>query len=207
MLYEPKTILTLKHLLVGVVYLCGTVSASFGVYSLYISLNQQEIVTEEGIESQVCEKNTNFGIVTVYISGSVHNPGLYELQTGQRVHDAIALAGGVTKKVDTVYLHKHLNFAQKIEDGQQIYIPSYIETEKELTIHKVETVTSNMTSQTTGVSINTASQTELETLSGIGTVRAQAIIDNRPYSSLNELASKKVISQNLLTELEQMLIL
>lgn len=205
MLYQPKAIWTKKHFFIGALYVCGIFSSIFGVYSLYVSLNSQEIVTEKNIESQICEKDTNFGIVTAYISGSVHNAGLYELQTGQRIYDLIVLAGGVTDKVDKVYLNKYLNLAEKVEDGQQVYIPSNLETEEELQPPKKESVASNIFFEADGVSINEANQDELETLSGVGEVRAKAIIENRPYSALSELISKKVLTDSLFTKLEPML--
>ncbi|EKD47123.1 MAG: helix-hairpin-helix DNA-binding motif-containing protein, partial [uncultured bacterium] len=47
------------------------------------------------------------------------------------------------------------------------------------------------------ININAASQSELETLWGIGPVTAQNIIEQRPYSSVEELLSKKIIKQNV----------
>ena len=46
------------------------------------------------------------------------------------------------------------------------------------------------------ISINTADNKSLETLPGIGEKRASDIIANRPYSRINELVTKKVLSQN-----------
>src|SRR3989344_1087747 len=47
------------------------------------------------------------------------------------------------------------------------------------------------------ININTASQSELESLWGIGPVYAQNIIEQRPYSSVEELLTKKIIKQNV----------
>ena len=47
------------------------------------------------------------------------------------------------------------------------------------------------------ININTASQKELESLWGIGPVYAQNIIEHRPYSSLEELLTKKIIKKNV----------
>jgi len=55
------------------------------------------------------------------------------------------------------------------------------------------------------VSINSASQTELMSLSGIGEVRATDIIQNRPYASLDELEAKGVLGSGLLEDLRQQL--
>ena len=48
------------------------------------------------------------------------------------------------------------------------------------------------------VDINSGSQQQLDTLPGIGPVRAKAITAKRPYEELEDLVKKKVLTQNLL---------
>lgn len=52
------------------------------------------------------------------------------------------------------------------------------------------------------VNINTASQTELESLLGIGPVKAQAIIDGRPYKSTDEIMKVKGIKEGTYEEIQ-----
>lgn len=52
------------------------------------------------------------------------------------------------------------------------------------------------------ININTASASELDTLWGIGEVRAKDIIDNRSYSSIDELLTKKVIPSNVFEKIK-----
>ena len=53
------------------------------------------------------------------------------------------------------------------------------------------------------ININTASQSELEKLTGIGPVYAQKMIEHRPYSTKEELVSKGVISQKVLEKIKE----
>jgi competence ComEA-like helix-hairpin-helix protein len=52
------------------------------------------------------------------------------------------------------------------------------------------------------VEINTASLQQLETLTGIGAVKAQAIIDARPYSSIDDLLKAKGIGEKTLRKIK-----
>lgn len=47
------------------------------------------------------------------------------------------------------------------------------------------------------VNVNTATQKELEALWGIGPVTAQNIIEQRPYSTVEELLNKKILKTNV----------
>lgn len=99
----------------------------------------------------------------VYICGSVMNPGVYELEAGSRIYDVINLAGGVLEDADIDVI----NQAEKISDGQKIYVPRYGENSRE--------------DDNTGglVNINTADIAGLTTLPGIGEARAKDIISYR----------------------------
>lgn len=143
----------------------------------------------DGTEIKVIEqseKQDNADIV-VEVSGAVHNPGVYEFSGGARVDDALKQAGGISENADADWIEKTINKASVLTDGQKIYIPREGES------------ADIAGSGTEGgvVNINTASQSELESLWGIGPVYAQSIIEHRPYSSVDELLSKGVIKQNV----------
>ena len=108
--------------------------------------------------------------VTIDISGEVVNPGVYKLENGAILDDAIAMAGGLGSKANLAWIDKNLNRAEKLYDGQKIYIPSMVDDEK--VILGVST-TKNI------VRINTASLEDLDTLNGVGPSIAQRIIDYR----------------------------
>ena len=121
----------------------------------------------------------------VYVSGAVAQPDVYELPAGSIVKDAIEAAGGATSEADL----DRINLALSVADGQHIYVPRQGE---EIPLISQPTKPSVTTSSKAGgqININTASQSEIETLPGIGPSKAQGIIENRPYGSIEEI--KKV---------------
>jgi len=203
MLYETnepfsiKEYFSKKPLLVWLmIFLLMFVGLFIGIYGVYqlISTNEQEIVTSSEIDNRVCEQTADFGQITVYISGAINNPGVYLLENGDRVGDVIETAGGVSESCDKSYVNKEINLAKKIIDGDQIYIPTYLETEKSFTQTNLEIQP---------ISINSSTKDQIVKLSGIGDVRASKIIENRPYGSVSELVEKSIISESLFAEIEK----
>ena len=137
------------------------------------------------------DASSDAGGIYVYICGSVKNPGVYEVAEGSRIYQVVDLAGGFTKKADT----ESVNLAETVTDGQMVNIPSESETAAAATDSSTasdSTATSagsgtddsyssgtSNTSDSALININTADLTSLMTLSGIGEVKAQAIIDYR----------------------------
>ena len=100
------------------------------------------------------------GKLTVYVSGAVMLPGVYELPAGSRVNDAIQAAGGFAVGAE----QSNINLATPLEDGQQIDVPGIV----------------NPSHVNAGrVNINTATVEELDALPGIGPTTAQEIVDYR----------------------------
>lgn len=109
------------------------------------------------------------GVIGIYICGEVRRPGVYELEAGARVTDAIEAAGGTTGKASL----NSINLAEYVEDGQKIEIPSRAEEKK-------KQQQSQAGSQSQGlVNINQATAAELMTLPGIGESRAGDIVSYR----------------------------
>ena len=104
--------------------------------------------------------------------------------------DAIKKAGGFAQDADREYIAKNINLASVVKDGQKIYIPKVGETVSD---SNGNALSSN--SKSTLVNINTATESELDSLPGIGPVRAGKIIANRPYASINDLLTKKVLGE------------
>ena len=134
--------------------------------------------------------------LVVEISGSVEKPGVYKLAASSRVEDLLILAGGLSASADRNWVETNLNRAAKLTDGQKIYIPKQGEAQ-------ISTQASSVSGFSTGIiSINTASSSQLESLWGIGESRAASIIENRPYSDINELLTKKVIPGNVFEKIK-----
>lgn len=132
-------------------------------------------IEKESVSSPKIEKENS--LIMVHISGEVYHPGIYELVLGDRVVDAVNMAGGLTKQAD---LDK-INLAKKINDEDKIYIPVIGE---ELPI-TVEMVVNGQGSDK--ININVASSVELQSLPGIGEVIAGRIIEYRKTTKFNSI--------------------
>lgn len=131
--------------------------------------------------------------ITVDVAGAVVNPSLYHVDADSRIQDALTAAGGLSAEADRNWVSRNINLAQKLSDGVKIFIPS-ITSPRSSQAQGVEEQESNIDNQ---VNINAASASELQTLWGVGEVRAQAIVDGRPYGSIDELVTKKVLPKNV----------
>lgn len=175
--------------------LVGITLAAGGVF---LTLNSKEpeieIITSD--DSNSSNKNK----LVVEVSGAVEQPGVYELNSGARIEDAIVMAGGISSNANLNWIERYLNRASFINDGQKIYIPAQDEQTSTGTASNSggnENISNVLSSENeTLININASSQSELETLSGIGPVYAQKIIENRPYSTVDELDSKSVIPKS-----------
>ena len=113
----------------------------------------------------ISDEKTNT-LITVYICGEVKENKVVTLLENSRVCDAIDAAGGLTTNADL----EAINLASVLEDGEKIYIPKIGE----------EVTQKDTSSFSTGkININKASQTELETIPGIGPSTALKIINYR----------------------------
>ncbi|MFH1561556.1 MAG: helix-hairpin-helix domain-containing protein [Patescibacteria group bacterium] len=151
---------------------------------LFWTNRQQKPEVEFLDSSQVMEESE----IVVDLSGQLVNPGVYHLQSGSRVMDAVDLAGGFSKQIDQNWVDKNLNLARKLTDGEKIYFPKIGEiTQTEaLAVGSVKGTTSSGL-----VNINSANQSQLETLTGIGPSFANRIIEYRQsnggFKSIEEI--------------------
>lgn len=109
----------------------------------------------------------------VDVKGAVVSPGVYELQPGARVQDAIQAAGGLLKDAED----RAVNLALKVQDEMSIYVPAA----GEAPAIPEQAATSGGDGK---ININTADETELATLPGIGPSKAAAIIAYRTEQGL-----------------------
>ncbi len=120
--------------------------------------------------------------VLVHVAGAVQRPGVYRLQPGDRVIDAVDAAGGATTQA---VVHA-VNLAAPLSDGQRVHIP--VEGEPV----SVEAVAPSASPGAPApISLNSATEAELVGLTGVGPVLAAAIVAHRdahgPFSSIDEL--------------------
>ena len=127
-------------------------------------------------------------IITVHVAGAVKSPGVYRLPSSARVVDAVASAGGALRSADL----ESINLAQTITDTEQIYIPikkvsrPRITTAPRLRPQRTTPTTAPTTNggsagtqPTRLINLNTATASELDSLTGVGPSTAKAIIAYR----------------------------
>ena len=171
------------------------------------------------------EKNENVKIY-VYITGEVNNPGVVILPYGSRISDAIDYAGGVTSNADIM----KVNLVYMLQDGMKVNIPSSKELKNNPNFEYItmgsgdeKNDANNISSSSvtkdnnlnkdesafkiSNVNINTATQTELETLPGIGPSLALKIInyrkENGKFSSIDELKNVSGIGNSKYEEIKK----
>ncbi len=143
------------------------------------------------------EVSDNVSELVVEISGEVINPGVYKLSPNSRIDDLLIAAGGLSQNADRDYVSKNINRAAKLLDGQKLYVPKINETTN------VSAGQSGKVVSTGFININTADIKSLDSLSGIGPVYAQNIIEHRPYSETSELVSKGAIPANVYEKIKE----
>lgn len=153
------------------------------------------------------QSKTEIYPVIVNIEGAVNNPGVYQLTSENRISDAINIAGGLNEKADIAQIALQLNKAQKLKDEMKIIIPYLNETGANYEIFTPDPSllqTSAIPGNNELISINNASKEELDSLPGIGEITAEKIINNRPYSSLNDMLEKKVINKSQMDKIKDL---
>jgi competence protein ComEA len=136
--------------------------------------------------------------IWVDVAGAVVRPGVYQLSEDGRLKDALAAAGGLSAEADREYVERKMNMAEKLKDGQKIFVQN--NTLGGIT--QSEANSENQYSDGVSININNASAAELDSLWGIGEARATAIIEGRPYSSVEELVSKAVVPKNVFEKIK-----
>ena len=200
----------------------------------YMFETDKEVILEEEklvlIENEA-EVMTNISNkIKVDIKGAVVSPGVYELEIGQRVSDAIEISGGLINTADT----STINLSKNLFDEMVIivYTKKEIEEikkgsvtvkyiEKECICPKLENdacienseenVQENNTNNSIKkVSLNNATLSELMTLSGIGESKAKAIIEYREkngFKSIDEITKVSGIGESTYEKIKQYLTL
>lgn len=171
----------------------GLIFFIYGLIALFVGSGQQNEVIFEASES---ENQSELKTTVVDVAGAVVRPGVYKLESDARVQDALIAAGGLSFAADRAWVAKRLNLAARVEDAQKIYIPAEGES-------KSSGGSEGRKSSIEGsININTATQTELEGLPGVGAVTAQKIIDSRPYGSTEDLLNKKVVGKSVFEKIK-----
>lgn len=181
------------------------------VYNIRFNVKVEDNIETEAINNTALvdnfldtNENKKENSIIIHITGAVRKSGIVKLNQGARIYDAIEMAEGSLENADLA----KVNLAYILEDAQKIYIP-YIGEETENT-EEQEYITSNFGNNSSiiqntnkgesgKVNINTAKQTELETLPGIGTATAEKIIDyrnkNGKFNTIEDIQNVKGIGE------------
>ncbi|OIO12959.1 competence protein ComEA [Candidatus Gottesmanbacteria bacterium CG11_big_fil_rev_8_21_14_0_20_37_11] len=174
-----------------------------------IVLLVKEKVTSPSPVAFISESSSSASVkIMIDVEGAVVKPGVYSMDKEDRINDVLVLAGGLSKDADRDWVTKYLNRAAKLIDGGKIYIPSVKEnngTKLQIPNTKLQTQQSNLGVTEGAVNINLASQKELESLPGVGEVTAGKIISGRPYSSIDDLKTKKVVGNALFEKIKNLI--
>lgn len=130
--------------------------------------------------------------IMVFVSGAVLKPGLYQLPAGARVSDAVAMAGGFATDASADLI----NQAEPLADGAQVHVPGATDAtaaklpasaggERSGAVVPVSNPSNDLAVAL--INLNNAPLEALDSLPGIGPSKAQAIIDNRPYATVDDL--------------------
>lgn len=127
------------------------------------------------------------GDIVIDVKGAVEQPGLYTLPISARVNDAIQAAGGLLDTADP----KSVNLAQKLTDEAIVYVATKEEGLSVLATASPTPSGSPSSASSDLVNLNTATESDLQTISGIGAKRAADIIayreDNGGFKSVDDL--------------------
>ncbi len=161
---------------------------------------------EDGSADAVDEKapEETEPVVFVQVSGEVIHPGVYELENGSRIFEAIEAAGGITEDADI----RTMNQATAVSDGDMIYVPAYGEAGSEGSM--TGTKPQLGITEDGKVNLNAATVEELMTLPGIGEAKARLIVDYREtngrYEDPAEIMKIQGIKQGVYDRISDMVV-
>ncbi|HFI0508051.1 TPA: helix-hairpin-helix domain-containing protein [Streptococcus suis] len=136
---------------------------------------EQTSSSSESVEETSTEASKELSQLVVDVKGEVAKPGLYTLEASARVNDAVKAAGGLTSQADP----KSINLAQKLSDEAVVYVASKDENISVVASTTASSAMSQEEKNTNLVNLNTATEADLQTISGIGAKRAADIIAYR----------------------------
>ena len=190
-----------RHWLPAALALAGLIFFIYGLIAFLGGSRLNEKPSDIKFETNSPNSASTQNTIAVDVEGQVQKPGVYKLNSGSIVQDALVASGGLTGSADRDWVSKNLNLALKLSDGQKVYIPKQDEV-----VSNSALGLSSITSSTDLINVNSASEAQLDKLPGIGPVTAGKIISQRPYSTIDDLLTKKVVSQKVFDQIKDKII-
>ena len=185
-IYSEFTPRTLKTLVVSI----GVVG-----FVTYVATSSLIPAQKVFVQNSSGTKNVTVSSARIYVdvAGEVRKPGIYQLDSGARVFDVVLLAGGFTGKANQA----SVNLARTLTDGEQLIVLNKSQ-------QSFGTSTSNNSSSL--ISLNQASEAELEQLPGVGPALAGRMIDwrsaNGGFKSKEDLLNVAGIGDKLFAQIK-----
>ena len=148
--------------------------------------------------SAAASTTTTTAALVVHAAGAVARPGLYRLAPGARVDNLVAAAGGLAADADV----DRINLAAALADGERVYVPRAGEA--------VPAAAGTESSSSSGpIDLNTANESQLDALPGVGPATAKAIVDERArrggrFTSVDDLLNVRGIGPAKLEQLRSL---
>ena len=185
------------------------VIGTIGLYMYNTSANSEEYAYYEEdiniVDGEDTEENVVPAKIMVHITGQVKDQGVVLLDEGSRIVDAIEAAGGETDDADLA----KLNLAYVLNDGEKIYVPSKSEQNQEIEYVTTASGGDSMSSNSSIININTAGQTELMELPGIGESIANKIIayreENGKFKTIEDIKNVPGIGDSKFANIKDMI--
>lgn len=176
------------------------VTVGIGVVRATVQPSEDVVIAEKSSSSAI-----DPSVIYVHVSGAVATPGLYVLNGGARVVDAIAAAGGFVDEAAP----SALNLARLLADGEQLVAPTTADLEDASEAGNASSGGAE-TSSDGRVNLNSSDLAQLDTLPGIGPALAQRIIEwretNGNFTSVEDLLAVSGIGEKMLATLRDLVV-
>ncbi len=201
-----KNYKTIGTILIGIIiFLFFIISYFTGGKSKLNKNNNESIFVEENESMEVISKKEEkeekeSTKIVVDIKGEVKKPDIYWLKEDSIIEDLINIAGGVTEEGDL----SKINRAEKLNNHEVVVIPNINDEESEGETIISSTINNNKDNK---ININTANSAELDSLSGIGPSKAEAIIkyreENGNFKTIEEIKNVTGIGEGLFEKFKE----
>lgn len=201
-----KNYKTIGTILIGIIiFLFFIISYFTGGKSKLNKNNNESIFVEENESMEVISKKEEkeekeSTKIVVDIKGEVKKPDIYWLEEDSTIEDLINIAGGVTEEGDL----SKINRAEKLNNHEVVVIPNINDEESEGETIISSTINNNKDNK---ININTANSAELDSLSGIGPSKAEAIIkyreENGNFKTIEEIKNVTGIGEGLFEKFKE----
>ena len=201
-----KNYKTIGTILIGIIiFLFFIISYFTGGKSKLNKNNNESIFVEENESMEVISKKEEkeekeSTKIVVDIKGEVKKPDIYWLEEDSIIEDLINIVGGVTEEGDL----SKINRAEKLNNHEVVVIPNINDEESEGETIISSTINNNKDNK---ININTANSAELDSLSGIGPSKAEAIIkyreENGNFKTIEEIKNVTGIGEGLFEKFKE----